>query len=199
MIYFVLFWAFFKIGLFSFGGGNAMIDPIQRDMAAHGWMSASEFGDIIAISQITPGPLAVNAATYVGVKVAGVLGSTVATLGISLPSFILIIIIAHYFIQFKESKLVKEILGGIKPVTVGMIAAAVVVMAKTSFIEFKVNSKNLFTGFTNIFSNLTKMVQIDIPAFFIFLFVLIAVIKFKVHPIIAVLFSSLLGLFLIQM
>ncbi|NLD47007.1 MAG: chromate transporter, partial [Clostridiaceae bacterium] len=90
MIILHLFWSFFKIGAFSFGGGNAMIASIQQELEANGWMSASEFGDIIAISQITPGPIAVNAATYVGVKTGGIPGSIAATLGVSIPSYILI-------------------------------------------------------------------------------------------------------------
>ena len=118
MIQLLLFWTFFKIGLFSFGGGYAMIPLIQNEVEQNGWLSTKEYADIIAISQMTPGPLAVNAATYVGAKVSGIFGAISATLGVSLPSFILIVIIAHFFIHFKDNAVVESILRGIRPVTI---------------------------------------------------------------------------------
>lgn len=198
MIIILLFWSFFKIGAFSFGGGNAMITPIQNDMEVNGWMTASEFGDIIAISQMTPGPLAVNAATYVGVKMAGIPGSFAATLGVSLPSFILIIIIAHFFNQFKENAAVQSILKTIKPITIGMIASAVVVMAKTSILKSEVHIDKLYNVITGKFYELYTILDMDIAALIIFVLILVSVMKFKLHPIGAVLLSAFLGILFIQ-
>ncbi|MDR2588196.1 MAG: chromate transporter, partial [Spirochaetales bacterium] len=129
-----LLWSFFKIGLLSFGGGYAMVPMMEGEIASRGWLAAREFADIVAISQMTPGPIAVNAATYVGFRVAGFAGSAAATLGVCLPSFILVIVTAHFLRKFKESLFVSSLLGGIRPATVGLIAAAVVFFARMSFL-----------------------------------------------------------------
>lgn len=198
MTLFLLFWSFFKIGAFSFGGGNAMIDPIQKDIESLGWMTASEFGDIVAISQITPGPLAVNIATYVGYKTEGIPGSILATLGVSLPSFILIVLIAHFFIQFKENHLVQSVLTTIKPITIAMIGSAVIVMAKTSIIKSAFNAEKLVGILTGKLNDPSSILQIDIPALVIFSVILIALWKFKIHPIFAIVSSAFLGILFIE-
>lgn len=97
-----IFLAFFKIGSFTFGGGYAMVPLIQSVITSNGWLSNSEFADIIAISQMTPGRIAVNSATYVGYKVARVFGGLVATIGVALPSLILIYFVSKYFIKFSS-------------------------------------------------------------------------------------------------
>jgi chromate transporter len=128
----ILLYVFFKVGLFSFGGGYAMLPMIYQEIGSFGFMPASEFSDIVALSQMTPGPIAVNAATYVGFKYAGFWGSVSATVGVCLPSFMLILIIAAFFYRFKESRVVQAVLSGIRPATVGMIATAVLFFAQTS-------------------------------------------------------------------
>jgi len=190
MIQLKLFLTFSKIGLFSFGGGYAMIPLIQKEVVQNGWLSAQEYADIIAISQMTPGPLAVNTATYVGAKISGVLGSIPATIGVSLPSFILIVIIAHFFIQFKDSAIVASILKGIRPVTIGMIGSAVIFMSETSIFKSGISSaiKSLFTV-DPLNSN-----NIDLWGIAIFLIILVSSAKFKLHPIWAVIVSAILGM-----
>ncbi|HEX3028524.1 MAG TPA: chromate transporter, partial [Clostridia bacterium] len=126
MILFNLFLVFFKIGLVGFGGGYAILTMIQKELLSLGWISAEEFGNMAAISQMTPGPIAVNAATYVGYRVGGFWGSFLATLGVSLPSFILVILVAHFILKFKESRWVESCMKGIRPVTVAFIASAAI-------------------------------------------------------------------------
>lgn len=133
-----IFISFFKIGLFSFGGGYAMLPLIQREVVSiHNWVSAKEFIDIVAISQITPGPIAINSATYIGYKTAGILGSTVATLGVIAPSIIIMIIISRFFIKFKDNKNVEYAFLGLRPATIGLIVAAAILVAYDSFIDYK--------------------------------------------------------------
>ena len=192
MIQLLLFWAFFKIGLFSFGGGYAMIPLIQKEILLHNWLNAKEYADIIAISQMTPGPIAVNTATYVGAKTAGLLGAFSATLGVSLPSFILIVIIAHFFIQFKENIVVESILKGIRPVTIGMVASAVIFLAGTSIFKAEISFDSLKYMLNGHISNLYNI--LDIWSLVVFFVILISTAKFKIHPIIAVLVSAALGI-----
>lgn len=138
MIYLDIFITFFKIGLFSFGGGYAMLPLIQREVVSlHNWVSAKEFIDIVAISQITPGPISINSATYIGCKTAGVFGSTVATLGVITPSIIIMIIISRFFIRFKNNKYMENAFLGLRPATIGLIAAAAILVAYDSFIDLK--------------------------------------------------------------
>lgn len=197
MILIRLFLMFFKIGLFSFGGGYAMIPLIQEELEINGWIEVQEFADMVAVSQMTPGPVAVNTATYVGVKVAGIAGSAFSTLGVSLPSFILVTLIARFFEKFKENRIVESVLSGIRPVSIGLISSAVVFFARLSIITLDISFeriKDLFKGHT---AALSKAVIIHPAALFIFILILIAVKRFKVHPILAVIGSALLGIALL--
>ncbi len=106
MIYLTLFWTFFKIGLFTFGGGYAMIPLIQSEVLAHKWMALEDLINFIAVSESTPGPFAINISTYIGAEMGGFFGSVCATLGVVLPSFVIILIVAKIYDKFKESKLV---------------------------------------------------------------------------------------------
>ncbi len=133
MIYLQLFFVFAKIGLFGFGGGMAMLPIIYQGAKQFGLMSADEFSNLVAISQVTPGPIAVNAATYVGFNCAGYGGAFAATLGVALPSFILVILVCYFINKFKESKIIDGAFAGIRPVTVGLIAAAVIFMGESAF------------------------------------------------------------------
>ncbi|WFA08679.1 chromate transporter [Tissierella sp. Yu-01] len=135
---FDLFLTFFKIGAFSFGGGYAMLPLIEEEIIeVHNWITHTEFIDIIAISEMTPGPIAVNSATFLGYKVAGISGSVIATLGVILPSFIVMSIIFHFVYKFKNSPYIDWIFKGIRPVVLGLIASAAVSVAKSTFIDIK--------------------------------------------------------------
>ena len=125
MIYLELFWSFVQVGLFCVGGGYASMPLIQAQVIdVHGWLSMSEFIDIFTISQMTPGPIGINAATYVGMKVAGFLGAIVATLGFVTPSFILGIILAKLFFKYGNIGVIKGILNGLRPAVVALICSA---------------------------------------------------------------------------
>ena len=126
MIYLKLFLTFLKIGAFTFGGGYAMLAFIQQEVIKNGWMSAEEIIDFVAISESTPGPFAVNASTYVGSSVAGIFGAFCATLGVVLPSFIIILIVARIYDKFKQSRLVEGAMIGLGGAVVGLIGAATV-------------------------------------------------------------------------
>lgn len=120
-----LFITFFKIGAFTFGGGYAMLPMIQQEVLAHGWMQQEEIVNFIAVSEATPGPFAVNVSTYVGTEVGGLLGAICATLGVVLPSFIIILLIAKVFDTFQKAKVVKGMMLGLHPTVVGLIGASV--------------------------------------------------------------------------
>ena len=140
MIYLRVILTFFKIGLFSFGGGYAILAMMNQEIVElHKWISEKEFIDIVAISQSTPGPIAVNAATYIGYKSTplGVFGSALATLGVVLPSIIIMLIICRFFFKFKGNKHMENALRGLRPATVGLIAAAAVMVADGAFIDYK--------------------------------------------------------------
>ena len=106
MIYLDLFWTFFKIGLFTFGGGYAMLPLIQAAVADHGWLSTEALLNFVAVSESTPGPFAVNIATYVGLHSAGIAGSVVSTLGVVLPSFLVILLVARAYEKFRKNRFV---------------------------------------------------------------------------------------------
>lgn len=138
MISLKLFLAYFKIGLFSFGGGLAMLPFIQEELIENnGWITPKEFIDMLAISQVTPGPIAINAATFLGFNINGVLGSAIATFSVIFPSFLIIIIIAHFLEKFKNSKYVEWIFGGIRPVVLGLVASALYLVGKESIVDVK--------------------------------------------------------------
>lgn len=135
--YLLLLLSFMKIGAFSFGGGYAMIPLISRVVVTErGWLSELEFIDVIAISEATPGPIAINSATYVGYKVGGVLGSAVATLGVVLPSFIIMLILGALFLRYKEVPVVRDMLSGIRPVVAALVVNAALSVMKTSLEGF---------------------------------------------------------------
>ncbi len=137
-LYLHLFWSFFKIGLFGFGGGYAMLSLIQTEMVTnHHWLSAEQFTDIVAISQTTPGPIGLNCATYVGYTAVigqggaewvAILGACVSTLALLLPAFILMYAVSRVITQFKDSPYVQAIFIGLRPTIVGLLAAAVLLL-----------------------------------------------------------------------
>ena len=198
MILLNLLWSFFKIGLFSFGGGYAMIPLIQQEIEANNWINPQEFADIVAISEMTPGPLAVNAATYVGVKTAGFWGAFFATLGVSLPSFTLVILVAHFFIKFKENKSIEAILKGIRPATIGLIGSAVIFFSEMSIFTGEIPFRKIRYFLMGQDINIYEGFGLDYGAFLIFGIILIAIKKFKLNPITAIICSALMGMVLIR-
>ena len=180
MIYLELFLTFLKIGAFTFGGGYAMLPLIQAEVIAHGWMQQEAIIDFIAVSESTPGPFAVNMATYIGSETGGIFGSVCATIGVVLPSFVIILIVAKCFEKFKQNKVVKGCMSGLKPAVVGLIGSAVITVAATVFVP---------SGFSfNIFTNISFYVSLVI-----FALSLVAAFK-KVHPIIIISFSAVAGI-----
>jgi len=133
MILLELFWTFFLIGAFTFGGGYAMIAMIQQQVISRGWMEMEQLIDFIAIAESTPGPIAVNMATFVGSEMGGLAGALCATIGVVLPSFVVILLVARCYEAFRRSKWVKGVMGGLKPAVVGLIGSAVVTVALAIF------------------------------------------------------------------
>ena len=131
MIYLYLFLEFFKIGLFTFGGGYAMIPLVKEVVLKYGWLTEEGFYNFIGVCESTPGPIAINMATFVGAEQGGILGSIVATLGVVLPSFIIILLVASLLKRFIKNKYVQAFLKGVKPVVLGLIlSTGLVLLAK---------------------------------------------------------------------
>ena len=180
MVLIKLFLAFLKIGAFTFGGGYAMIAMIQAEAERQGWLTGEELVDFVALSESTPGPLAVNMATFVGMRTDGVIGAIIATLGIVLPSFVIILIIAKCFERYQKSKAVGGIMSGLKPAVAGMIGAAFISVAGTVLFPAGMS--------VSVFSS---------AGFWIFLglFAVTTVLAFKkVHPIKIILLSAVIGI-----
>lgn len=181
MILFKLFYTFFTIGLFTFGGGYAMLPLIQERVVANQWMDVSQIMDFIAVSESTPGPFAINIATYVGMETGGVLGAICATFGVVLPSFIVILIVARFYEKFKTSRTVAGAMTGLRPVVIGLIGSAVLSMASEVFFA---------AGLTlAAFTSYWFVVSLIIAAL-----ALLLVFRFKAHPIVVIVVSAVLGI-----
>lgn len=178
MILLRLFWEFFKTGLFAVGGGMATL-PFLYDMSARtGWFSPAQLADMIAVSESTPGPIGVNMATYVGYSTAGILGSLTATLGLVTPSVIIILVIAGFLDRFRSNKYVDSVFYGLRPCSIGLIAAAGLLVAKIAMFDGGPNFKAIVLA--------------------VFLFVAtryIPRIK-RLHPVFFILFSAVIGILL---
>ena len=180
MIYLKLFWTFFKIGLFTFGGGYAMLPLIEEYTIANGWTTKEELLNFIAVSESTPGPFAINMATYVGVEQGSLLGAVCSTLGVVMPSFIVILIVATCYEKFKTNKIVAGCMTGLKPAVIGLIASAIISMATTVFFENGVS--------TAVFSQIPFYISVG-------LMLLMAVLAIKkVHPIVIICLSAVVGI-----
>ena len=129
MIYLQLFYSYLKIGFFGFGGGYAMLSLIQNEIVEQrGWLTATQFADIVAVSQITPGPIAINSATYIGYTIGGVFGSVVATFAVCLPSLTLMLFLTRFFLRHRENRYIQMVMKAVGPIVVGMIASAALLM-----------------------------------------------------------------------
>lgn len=125
MIFLQLFWSFFQIGLFSIGGGYAALPLIQHQVVdLHPWLNMTQFADIMTISEMTPGPIAINSATFVGIRVAGLPGAIVATLGCVFPSCVIVMLLAYVYYRFRGLNMVQGVLAGLRPAVIAMIASA---------------------------------------------------------------------------
>lgn len=164
----LLYLSFLKIGLFGFGGGYAMISLIQDELLMRGWLSLETFVDIIAIAEMTPGPIAINSATFVGFKIASFPGALFATGGIITPSFILVIILVHLFEKIKTSPYINSIMTFLRPAVISLIAAAAISFGQTSLVDL-------------------KSVLITVGIF-------LAMLKTKVSPIILIIVAGILGI-----
>ncbi len=184
MNYFLLFIVFFKVGLLGFGGGYAILPLIYQDIQSFGLMSASEFSDLVALSQVTPGPIAINAATYVGFKVSGLVGAFVATAGVALPSLILCMIVMSVIDRFKQSPAVQGILYGIRPATVGLMASAFVFMAQAA----------LWPMWSSVRSWTENMQSPDLIACIIFVLTYALILTRRIGAIVLTLLGGLLGI-----
>lgn len=180
MIFLELFWTFFMIGAFTFGGGYAMLPLIQEQVTAKGWIEAESLINFVAVSESTPGPFAVNMATYVGSEMGGVLGSVCATLGVVMPSFVIILIVAKCYDKFRNSRVVKGCMTGLKPAVVGLIGGAVLNVAGTIFTP-----------------NGLSLAIFTLPSTYISaaIFGVMVVLAFKkVHPIVLICISAAIGI-----
>ena len=180
MIYWQLFYVFFCIGAFTFGGGYAMLPLMQQQVLARNWATEEELIHFIAVSESTPGPFAVNMATYIGAEMGGVLGSACATLGVVLPSFMVILVVAKCYDKFRNSRIVKGCMSGLKPAVVGLIANAFLNVLITIFCP---------GGLTlAIFAQARTYIYLGI-------FAAMLVLAFKkVHPIIIICLSAVIGI-----
>ena len=184
MVYLELLWSFFQIGLFSFGGGYAALPLIQTQVVdLHGWLNMTEFVDIITISQMTPGPIAINASTFVGMRIAGVGGAVVATLGCVLPSCIIVLILAYLYYKYRGLSMIQGALSGLRPAVVSLIASSgmgIMILA--------------FWGGDTLWS--FAIDKIDWVAVGIFAVALFVLRKFKLNPIYVMLGAGALGLYI---
>lgn len=179
MIYIHLFWSFLQIGLFSFGGGYAAMPLIQNQVVdIYHWLSIAEFSDLVTISQMTPGPIAINSATFVGMKVAGIQGAIIATIGCILPSCILVTILAYVYMKYRHLKTIQDILKMLRPAVVSLIATAGLSIIISAF--FKDN---------NISFDMLK-----IQMMMIFGVCLYLLFKKKMNPILVMLLAGVLNM-----
>ncbi|OON97881.1 MAG: chromate transporter [Epulopiscium sp. Nele67-Bin005] len=176
MIYTLLYFEFFKIGLFALGGGLATIPFLQELGEKYGWITAQELLDIIAVAESTPGPIGVNAATFVGYKTANILGGIIAVLGLVTPSLIIIIIIAQFLVKFRENTTVRNAFYGIRPTVAGVIGAS---------------------GVSVMYGVLDgKIYELKIFMMFLLLIFFWAIQKYKKHPIVYIALGACVGVLL---
>ena len=186
-----LFLAFFKIGLFGFGGGLAIIQLIYDSIKEFANISPEQFANIVAIAQVTPGPVAVNSATYVGYEVGGYLGSALATLGVATPAFRIIAMVANAVERYKESAAVKGALEGIRPATVGLIAAAVITIG-----EAAVMPEHSLGGNFSVLRDMTISVggmRIDVISIVLCGLTILLIQKFKINPMLVLVIIACVG------
>ena len=194
-IYLQLIWAYIKIGIFGFGGGYAMLSLVEKSVVEPGWISETMFTDIVAISQMTPGPIGINSATYIGYVAPGsvdpmyagvlwgILGSLVCTLAVTVPSFYLVLYASHFIRKHHESGVIKAIFSGLRPVVVGLIASAAIMLMNAA--NFNPNGETW---------QLVTNIIISIVAFcLVFFYIPWKGKKIKLHPIFVIVLAGIAG------
>ena len=170
MVYLKLFWIFIKIGAFTFGGGYAMIPLIEREIVSKCcWLTMEQFTDLIAIAEMTPGPVAINTATFVGYKIAKFWGAVMATLGVVLPSFLIIWAIASVFFRFQDNPTIQAAFRGLRPAVLGLIIVAALSISKTS----------ISAGYKSLLIVMGTIITLSI---------------FKIHPILVLIICAIIGI-----
>ena len=173
--YLRLIWAYLKIGLVGFGGGYAMLSLIEREVVQSGWISSQMFTDIVAVSQMTPGPIGINSATYIGYVVTGsVWGSIVATLTVVIPPFILTLLASHYITNHKESVLIQGAFKGLRPVVVGLIASAALLLMNSENFGYDISQRLI-------------SIALCVASFCVVFFT-------RIHPIVVIILAGIAGL-----
>ncbi len=172
-VLFSLYWSFLKVGLFTIGGGYAMIPLMEAEVInVHGWLSASEFLDIIAVAEMTPGPISINAATFIGYTVGGVAGSLIASLGVITPSLVLLLLLSRVLISVIQNPGAQNFIKGLRSALIALILLASFTLGQTAII--------------------------DIPTALIFAFILVASLLRQLNPLYFIAAGALLGLILFQ-
>ena len=194
-IYLKLIWAYLKIGIFGFGGGYAMLSLVEHSVVDPGWISETMFTDIVAISQMTPGPIGINSATYIGFVAPGavdhalqgigwgILGSVLATLAVTVPSFFLVLYASHFIRRHHESGAIKAIFSGLRPVVVGLIASAAIMLMNAA--NFNPNGIDW-----QLWTNVTICVVTFLLAYFP---IPIGKKKVRIHPILTIILAGISG------
>ncbi len=181
MLYLQLFWSFIQIGLFSIGGGYAAMPLIQSQVVTlHGWLSMEQFTDLITIAEMTPGPIAVNSATFVGIHIAGIPGALIATFGCVLPSIIIVLTLAYFYYKYQNLTIVQGILGGLRPAVVALIASAGISILITAIWNGK--------GITS------HLADVNVVAVVLFALAFFVLRKWKPNPILVMLGCGVVGM-----
>ena len=180
MNYLSLFWSFFQIGLFSIGGGYAAMPLIQNQVVdTHHWLTMTEFADIMTIAEMTPGPIAINSATFVGIQVGGIAGAVIATLGCVFPSSIIVMVLANIYYRFRGLDVVQGILGGLRPAVIAMIASAGISLFQMAIFK----------------ESLGENIKIDLFAVGIFIVAFFILRIKKINPIHTMIMCGVAGMF----
>lgn len=188
MIYIELFLTFFKFGIISFGGGYTLIPLIEQELEKKNWMTVEKFYDLIGVSEVTPGSISINSATFIGYEVAGIFGSIVATIGMILPSLIIILIISNIIMNKEDTVYYQNVLMYIRPVVAGLILVAAIFVANTSIFINKLSLRTLI----NLFIEPKNF--INMGSLIIFLAIFFLTKKYKFHPILLIIGAGGLGI-----
>lgn len=169
-----LFWTFFKIGIVSFGGGFAILSVVEHEVVAHAWMTPSAFADAVALAGMSPGPIATNSAVLIGYKAAGIAGALAATTGMILPSFLIIVVLALFFYKVGREKFMAAVFYGLKPMVAALVLYAAFRVAQNGSPLLGLNTHTLLLAI-------------------IFIFAVLGIGKFKLHPLVVLSVSALMG------
>ena len=183
MIYLEIFWSFFQIGLFSIGGGYAALPLIENQVTkVHDWLTMAEFADLLTISQMTPGPIALNASTFVGTKVAGLPGAIIATVGCITPSCIIVLTLAYFYFKYKNLSSIQGILKGLRPAVVSLIASAGLSILLLAMFNEETTLNNI------------QLLDINIPSIIMVALGLFILRKYRTDPILVMIGTGLVGI-----